>query len=226
MSRFCRNTSRTLALQMIADSPGGSLRDRHTPFDQALKVTLEGAPVESVTYVPSSCPVHRRRERLPASSNGILRDQRVRCQQQAIMFNCLADEHAIKRVSMQDRKFGQMEDGSFIERKCRNPMSFPLLYDETVDRARQRQLTKSMLHGKFPDGHRAEQHFVGGIREDLLRSRRQFFGPSDDPQERACVEQAPHPCAPSNASSSSSGRGSKKERGTENRPLARPIGRG
>jgi hypothetical protein len=141
------------------------------------------------------------------------------------MFNGLADKHAIKRVPVQSGKFVKVEDGSFIERKCRNPMSFPLIHDETVNRARQRQLAKGMLHGDFPDGHRAEQHFVGWIRENLLRCRRQFFCPSNDPQERARVEQALHPCVPSNASSSSLGRGSKNERGTENRPLARPIGR-
>lgn len=142
------------------------------------------------------------------------------------MFDGLADEHAIKRVPVQGGKFVKVEDGSFIERKCRHPMSFPFLHDETFDRARQRQLAKSILHGEFPDGHRAEQRFVGRICEDFLRSRRQFICPSDDPQECARVEQTPHMCVPSNASSSSSGRGSKKERGTENRPLASPIGRG
>ena len=72
------------------------------------------------------------------------------------MFDGLADEHAIKRVSMQDRKFVKVEDGPFIERKRRNPMSLPLLYDKTLDRARQRQLAKRMLHGDFPNRHRTE----------------------------------------------------------------------
>ena len=72
------------------------------------------------------------------------------------MFDRLADEHAIKRVPMQDRKFVEVEDGSFINRKRRNPMPFPLLYDETLDRVRERQFAKRMLHGDFPHGHCAE----------------------------------------------------------------------
>lgn len=72
------------------------------------------------------------------------------------MFNGLTDEHPVKRVSVQCRKFVKVEDRPFIERKDRNPMSFPLLNDETLNRFRQRQLPKRMLHGNLPNGHCAQ----------------------------------------------------------------------
>jgi len=87
------------------------------------------------------------------------------------MFDGLTDEHAIKWVSMQSRKFVKVEDSSFIERKCRNPVSFPLLHDERLDPTRQWEFPKCMLHGYFPNRHRAEQHVVSWIREDLFRGR-------------------------------------------------------
>jgi len=54
------------------------------------------------------------------------------------MFDGLADEHPIKWIPMQSRKFVKMKDGSFVERKRRNPVSLSLLNDESLDRARQR----------------------------------------------------------------------------------------
>lgn len=85
------------------------------------------------------------------------------------MFNGLADQHPVKRVSMQRRKFVEVEDSLFTKRKYRNPMSFPLLNDEALNRTRQGKLPKRMLHGELPNGHCTQQHLVGGIREDLLR---------------------------------------------------------
>lgn len=142
------------------------------------------------------------------------------------MFDGLADQHPVKRVSMQRRKFVEVEDSLFIKRKYPDPMPFPLVNDETLNRTRQRQLPKRMLHGELPNGHCTQQHLVGRIRKDLLRCWRQLFRPGNDPQEGAGVEEALHPRVPSKASSMSSGKGSKKEGGTENRPFARPMGRG
>ena len=62
------------------------------------------------------------------------------------MFDGLADEHTIKRISVQRGKFMKMKHGPFIEWKCGNPMPFPLLYHKTLNGTRERQLPESMLH--------------------------------------------------------------------------------
>jgi hypothetical protein len=76
------------------------------------------------------------------------------------MFDGLADEHAIKRISMQRGELMKMEHSPFIEWKRRNPMPFPLLHHKTLNGTRERQLPKRMLHRNLPDGHRAEQYLI------------------------------------------------------------------
>jgi hypothetical protein len=87
-------------------------------------------------------------------------------------------------------------------------------------------IAEGMLDRQFPNRRDTEEDFVGRICEDLARCRRQVFRARDDPQERAGIKKALHPWEPSNVRGSSSGRGSKNERGTVNRPLAMSIGRG
>ena len=115
------------------------------------------------------------------------------------MLDGLADEHAIKGVSIQRGKFMEVEYGLFMKQERSNPMPLPLFHHETLDRTGQRQLSKGVLHGEFPHRHDAEQHLIGRIRKQLLRRRREFGRPGDDPQKRAGIEQTLHPCRLSNA---------------------------
>ena len=120
----------------------------------------------------------------------------------------------------------EMKHGELAQRESGDPMSLAFLRNKPIERAGKRQFAESMLDRQFPNRYDAEKNFVDGIREDLARHRRQVFRARDDPQERAAIEKTLHPWEPSNVRSTSSGRGSKNERGTVNRPLAKPIGRG
>ena len=120
----------------------------------------------------------------------------------------------------------EVKHRAFVERQSGHPMSLTLFYDEAFEGAGQGELPEGVLDRDLPDRYRAEEDFVCGIGKDPDRRGREFFRARNNPQERAGVEKTPHPCVPSNASMSSSGRGSKKERGTENVPFAKPIGRG
>jgi hypothetical protein len=119
-----------------------------------------------------------------------------------------------------------MKNGSLVQRESGDPMSLTFFRNKPIECAGKRQFAEGMLDRQFPNRHDTEEDFVGRIREDLARRWRQVFRARDDPQERAGIKKALHPWEPSNVRSSSSGRGSKNERGTVNRPLAKPIGRG
>ena len=75
---------------------------------------------------------------LPLRSNRILCNEGVRGEQYAIVLDGLADEHAIKGVSMQCGKLMEVEYGLFVKRERRNPMPFSLFHHETLDRTGQR----------------------------------------------------------------------------------------
>lgn len=119
-----------------------------------------------------------------------------------------------------------MKHGSLVQRESGDPMSLTFFRNKPIERTGEWQFTEAMLDRQLPSRHGTEEDFVGRVRENLARGRRQIFRARDDPQERAGIEKALHLWEPSNVRSSSSGRGSKNERGTENRLLPKPIGRG
>lgn len=53
---------------------------------------------------------------LPGGLHGILRDQRIRCEQGEFMVNGLADQHTIERVSMKRRQPRKIEYRLFLQR--------------------------------------------------------------------------------------------------------------
>ncbi len=101
----------------------------------------------------------------PLSADGILRDQRVGREEHAVVLDGLADEHPVERIAMQNGQFVQMNHRLLIERQRRNPMPFTLLYDESVQRTRQRQFSEGVLDGQFPYRDGAEKDFVARIGE-------------------------------------------------------------
>ena len=163
---------------------------------------------------------------LPPRSDRILSDEWIRGQQHTVVLNGLADQHAIKRVSVQQGKLVKVKNGSLVQRERSDPMPLTLFHNKAIERTGERQLAQGMLDREFPDRHGAEENFVGRIGEDLTCLRRQVLRARDDPQKCTGIEETLHPWVRSNARSSYSGRGSKKERGTVNCPLVKPIGRG
>ena len=130
---------------------------------------------------------------LPPRSNRILNDERIGGKQHTIVFNGLADQHAIEWVSMELGKFVQMKDGSLVQRESGDPMSLTFFRHKPIECAGEWQFTEGMLDRQFPNRHDTEEDFVGRIREDLARRWRQVFRARDDPQERAGIEKALHP---------------------------------
>lgn len=130
---------------------------------------------------------------LPLRSDGILSDEWIRGKQYTVVLNGLADQHAIKRVSVQRGKFVQMKNGSLVQRESGDPMPLTFFHNKAIEGAWERQLAQGMLDGEFPERHGAEKDLIGRIGEDLTRRRRQVFRPCDDPQKRAGIEKALHP---------------------------------
>ena len=108
---------------------------------------------------------------LPPRSDRILNDERIGGKQHTIVFNGLADQHAVKWVSMKLGKFVQMKHGSLVQRKSGDPMSRALFRHKPIERSGERQFPKSMLDRQFPSRHGTEEDFVGRVREDLARRR-------------------------------------------------------
>jgi hypothetical protein len=165
-------------------------------------------------------------DRLPLRSDGILNNERIRCEQHTIVLNGLADQHPIERIAMQRGKFVQVKHGPFFERQNRYPMHLPLRQQKPIKGSRQRKLSQRMFHRDLPHRHDTKQDLMGRICKHLRRSKRKLSRARDDPQEGACIEKTPHTFLPSKASSMSSGSGSKKDAGAENVCFANPIGRG
>jgi hypothetical protein len=81
-----------------------------------------------------------------------------------------------------------------------------------------------VLNSDFPCRDRAQKDFVSGIAEQLSRSPGKLSGTRSDPQERAGIQEQSH-VLPSNASTSSSGKGLKNDFGILSLFLASPMGR-
>jgi hypothetical protein len=61
------------------------------------------------------------------------------------MFNRLANEHPIKRVSMERRQFVEMNDGRFIQRQGDYPVPLPMCHNEVIKGSGKRQFTEGMF---------------------------------------------------------------------------------
>jgi len=97
------------------------------------------------------------------------------------MFDGLADQHAIERVSMQGRQFVEVKNGGFLKGELGDAVTLPLIHEESVERTRQRQLAQGMFDGKLPHRDDAEKDFVGRIGEEPRGVRRKRVVSGDDP---------------------------------------------
>ena len=61
------------------------------------------------------------------------------------MLNGLADQHAIKRDSVQQGKFVQMKNGWLVQRERGDPISLTFFHNKAIERAGERQLAQGML---------------------------------------------------------------------------------
>lgn len=77
-------------------------------------------------------------EHLPLCSHGILRNQRIGGEQQAVMLNGLTNQHPVERVPMQRGKLMEVKHGPFIEWERGDPMSLTLIHEKTFDGTGQR----------------------------------------------------------------------------------------
>ncbi len=108
---------------------------------------------------------------LPLGSQGILRDERIGSEQQAVMLDGLANQHPVERIAMQCGELMEMKYCAFFEWQHRDSMLLPLLQDKSIERRRQRQLSEGMCDRELPYRHHTEQDFIGRIGEHLRGCR-------------------------------------------------------
>jgi len=82
---------------------------------------------------------------VPPLSDRILRDERIRGKQHTAVLNGLADQHVIKRVSVQQRKCVQMKNGWLVQRECGDPMSLTFFHNKAIERTGEWQLAQGIL---------------------------------------------------------------------------------
>jgi hypothetical protein len=68
--------------------------------------------------------------------------------------NRLANEHPVKRISMQHRKPSQIKRGFFVKREGIDAMLFALCGDKSHWRFRKQQLAKRIFNSDFPGRNR------------------------------------------------------------------------
>jgi hypothetical protein len=61
------------------------------------------------------------------------------------MFNRLANEHPIERVSVERRQCVEMNDGRFIQRQGHYPVPLPICHNEMIEGSGKRQSTEDMF---------------------------------------------------------------------------------
>jgi hypothetical protein len=88
---------------------------------------------------------------LPISSDGVLSNERIGRQEDTVVFESLAHEHAIKWVSMKGWQFVQMQHRGLFERKRSQAVALSLLYHESIESTGERQFPESVFHREFPD---------------------------------------------------------------------------
>ena len=103
---------------------------------------------ENAEIVPLCSCVHGARAcaDVPPRSDRILRDERIRGKQHTAVLNGLADQHAIKWVSVQQRKCVQMKNGWLVQQERGDPMSLTFFHNKAIERTGERQLAQGMLH--------------------------------------------------------------------------------
>ena len=82
---------------------------------------------------------------LPPRSDRILGDERIWGKQHTVVLNGLADQHAIKRVSVQQGEFVKVKNGSLVQRECGDPMSLTFFHNKVIKRVGEGQLAQGML---------------------------------------------------------------------------------
>ena len=102
---------------------------------------------------------------LPDGPHGILANELVWSQDHKILHDRLANEHPVKRVSMQSRKPSQMESGLFIEGKRIDAMMLSLRRDKSCGRIGKRQPAEGVFDGDLPSGDGAQVDLIVRIYE-------------------------------------------------------------
>ena len=97
------------------------------------------------------------------------------------MFDRLADEHAVERISMEAGKFVEMEYSGFMKRQLGDAVTLPLIHEESIERTRQRQLAQGMFDGKLPHRDDAEKDLVARVGKEPRGVRRKRNISRDDP---------------------------------------------
>ena len=73
---------------------------------------LEASHVKSLIH-PAATPTVRQ---LPLSSDGVLTDERIGCEQDTIVFDRLADQHPIEGIAVQCGKLVQVKHRPLFQR--------------------------------------------------------------------------------------------------------------
>ena len=89
------------------------------------------------------------------------------------MLDGLANEHAVKRVFMKCREFGQVSGCGFFQRERADGMALPLLRDKLIYRCGEENLTQRVFHKNFPNGNGTQKDFMGGISKYFPTCRRE-----------------------------------------------------
>ena len=185
----------------------------------------ETSPVDSIMEYHSGQASNNLRG-LPDDRDGVLADQGIRSEQGQTMYQCLTNQHAVKRVSVDIGQLWQHHNCFFFKRQWFDGMQRSHTGNELTGRTRQWQPPQSVLDEDFPNGHATGKDRGGFISKYFARAFGEFRGVGDKPEEGTGVQKNIQGPFPLNVSRRSSGRGSKKLSGTSNRPLAKPIGRG
>ena len=141
------------------------------------------------------------------------------------MLDSLTYQYSVKWVAVKHRQLREIQDSLLFEGKGSDAMPFALGRDESLGEIRETKSAKTMFDHDLPNRDGAQVDVVARIYENIPGLRGECFVTSNDPQERARVEQNLHRISPPNACRISSGSGLKKSGGTVNLPFASPTGR-
>ncbi len=105
-----------------------------------------------------------------------------------LVFNCLTDQHTVKRITVESWQPDKMSHATFIQRKRRNTMSPAPGRKICGRRFRKRQLSDLIFYNAFPYGYGTQKHFVSGVLYLITDRFGQTCVPFNIPQEYAGIQ--------------------------------------
>ncbi len=128
--------------------------------------------------------------------SGVLADRRIGGEQDVLINDGLADEHAIEGIFVDEWKGHHPKRLGFCQGQGIDSVQGALGRDELLKRDLERNPAQGVSHSDLPGRHGAQEKPAGRVLDQVCGSWRELGRVEHDPQERTGIQQQVHDSAP------------------------------